>query len=344
MERLVREILIKEQKKTIEIINLEQKVKKNLGENRSPLFYKEFAEIVLQLEENGVIIPLKSAQSYGPDSRIKEKYKKCEEVKRGDEEELKNEIFSFHPSMVMREYLKDLNKYRIERDVLKIISSFLVSKSSSEPFYSVNERSYQLFGNEKFLASKAGKQILQLIGKDYDDLCCFETYEPFFHFGKWKNEGEAILIVENKDTFFSVKKLMLEGIDTWDGKTFTMLVYGEGNKISHSIDYLKELNIPTKVPIYYFGDLDREGVSILYRTSQKDYKVQPMIPFYRAIWKNRRNKKGKSQNWNEASVNFFLSYMDKEIRGDILQYLKKGQYIPQEALSIEQLRRMSNWK
>jgi len=46
-----------------------------------------------------------------------------------------------------------------------------------------------------------------------------------------------VLIVENKDTFFSLKALFQEGINRWSGKSFSMLIYREGRKILKSISF-----------------------------------------------------------------------------------------------------------
>lgn len=43
-----------------------------------------------------------------------------------------------------------------------------------------NERSFQVFRDEKWLLSKHGKDFLQRIGFALDDLRCYLTFEPFF--------------------------------------------------------------------------------------------------------------------------------------------------------------------
>ncbi|MCL0063142.1 DUF2220 domain-containing protein [Peptococcaceae bacterium] len=81
-----------------------------------------------------------------------------------------------------------------------------------------------------------------------------------------------MLIVENKDTFFSLKALFQEGINRWNGKSFSMLIYGEGRKILYgegrkilkSISFFEEIEEykGLSTSFYYFGDLDAEGISI----------------------------------------------------------------------------------
>ncbi|UOE53521.1 Wadjet anti-phage system protein JetD domain-containing protein [Cytobacillus oceanisediminis] len=310
---------------------------------RTPLFYKEMANIILDLVDEGKVKPIKSSKSYSMDSRILNRYEKIKQKAKNDH--LKDEMLTnYHTSISMTYYLNRPDQYKKEKSQLMAISQFLTNKRKSVPVLSVNERSYQLFGDEKLLFSKKGKRILANIGITYQDLCCYFTYEPFFYYSVTQAENNSILIVENKDTFFSLKKLFKEGIYSWNGIRFSMLVYGEGNKITRSIDYMDELQVPVETPIYYFGDFDPTGISIFCRVqSLCDREINLMTSFYREMWKRRKDGKvKKDQEWNEEAITRFLSNFDKEEQQSYLRYLKEDQYIPQESLSIEVLRGLSN--
>lgn len=75
----------------------------------------------------------------------------------------------------------------------------------------------------QLLSSKQGKELVKNLGLTYKDLFCFETFEPFFHIGIAKDAFQNILIVENLDTFFSLKELYSKHIRSWVNINFALL-------------------------------------------------------------------------------------------------------------------------
>jgi hypothetical protein len=341
MKMTIENYITGSKKITIDVVEIEMFLKKE-GIKR-PLFYKEMANAILELLEKGKLSPVKSSKRYAMDNRIFNRYKK---VENNEETNLyKNEILTnYDPRMTMTSYLKRIDQYKKDKEYLKAISQFLVNKRRVEPFISINERSYQLLGNEKLLFSEKGNKILKNIGLTYNDLCCYLTYEPFFYYRIDQDEEEGILIVENKDTFFSFKKLFMEGVRSWNGISFSMLIYGEGNKITKSIEYLEELQIPATTPVYYFGDFDPMGMTIFYRLKTSSTRgIHLMIPFYKEMWKHRKESIVKNdQEWNECAIKYFSTCLEKEEQVPYIQYLRENKYIPQEALHIERLRGLSD--
>lgn len=344
MKNTIVSILENEKTTTIDIYELEKKTKEILGENIHSFFYKELADVILGFEDEGKIEKFKSSKQYSRDVRIQTKYRKKYD-ERTSKQEIKREILThYHPKMKLSFYIKDLKQYELDKNNLKSISQFLAINVQEKCFLSVNERSYELFENEKLLNSNKGKKVLANIGITYDDLRCFETYEPFFHYGLAQRPNDNILIIENKDTFFSLKKLFLEGYTSWFGVRFEMLIYGEGNKITKAINYLEELQVPVETQIYYFGDFDPEGFAILHRIREKtERKVTIWKPLYIELWKRRKNTKlEKKQIWNDASIRFFLQSFDIQLQKEMEVYLKEQRYIPQEAVHINLLRSLSD--
>lgn len=344
MKNIIDKILKNERKATIDIYELEKKIKEILGQSKPGLFYKELADTILFFEDDGKIERVKASKQYSRDIRIQTKYRKKYDIRTSDQE-IKGEILThFHPTMRLGFYIKNVSQYQMDKEILRSISQFLVNKGQKECFLSVNERSFELFGNEKLLSSNRGKKLLANIGITCEDLCCFETYEPFFHYGLAERPEGNILIIENKDTFFSLKKLFLDGCKSWFGVSFDMLIYGEGNKITKSINYMEELRIPTEIPIYYFGDFDPEGFAILHRVKEKtERKISILKPLYLELWKRRKNTKvEKEQKWNEAAIQSFLLSFDERQQKEMEKYLKEQHYIPQEAVHINLLRSLSD--
>lgn len=344
MNQIVKKLVNDQKQVTISLTSLEKQIRKTMKNEVGPLFYKELADAILNLEREGVIEPIKSAKSYSRDMRVRDRYRKII-VSNFDENELKQELLtSFHQEISVTYYLKNLDKYQDIRGYVKSISDFLKTSDEKKYFLSANERSYELFGDEKFLCGRRGKSLLINLKISYKDLYCFETFEPFFHIGLAKNEHENILIVENLDTFFSLKKLYNENVCSWNGIDFSMIVYGEGNKITKSFCHLDELNVPENVNIYYFGDFDREGINIYHRLSKMSKRtVKLMKPFYEEMYRRRKNKlSSKKQNLNESAIKFFFEENKFDEEAEMREYLTIGKYVPQEAVNIEVMRRIAD--
>jgi hypothetical protein len=240
-------------------------------------------------------------------------------------------------------YFKEKKKeYEELKLYLTRVSEFLYHPDNE--VLTVNERSLKLFKDEKFLESMNGKKLLLTIGINLEDLMCEKTYEPFFYYQYKGQVIENILIIENKDTFYSIKKLMAEGINSWGGTSFQLLIYGEGNKITRSIDFINELDIPENSKIYYYGDIDREGITIKHRLHGKiDKEIQWMNFFYIESWKLRQEIKSKNkQNWNEEAVLSFIDIFPQQESENVHTFLKNEYFIPQETLNRSELRRLSS--
>ncbi|MBU8878186.1 DUF2220 domain-containing protein [Bacillus sp. FJAT-29790] len=346
MKEVVKELLTNQKNTSVDIYKLEKQVKERLQDDVIGLFYKEFADSVIELENEKVIERMKTGKPYSRDIRINTKYRKVKEII-NNENELKNELLtSFHFKMKMSGYGKNLEQYKKDKPILDLISQFLFQKSEKDCYISVNERSFELFDDEKYLSSEQGRKLISNIEVTFEDLCCFETFEPFFHFGLATHHNQNVMIIENKDTFFSLKKLNLEGIHRWDGIPFEMLVYGEGNKITKSFEYLDELKVPFETSLYYFGDFDPEGIAIFHRLQKMSKrKIELWKPFYIEMWNRRKGtviKEDKKQRWSETAIQTFLSHFDEQMKTAMENYLIERRYIPQEALNIEVLRSLSD--
>lgn len=344
MKQKVKKIVDEQKQVTVSLTTLEKKLKKVMGNRVGPLFYKDLADAMLKLESEGVIEPLKSAKSYSRDTRIRDRYRKII-VSNVDEGELKQELLTnYHRQISVAYYLKNLESFQDVRDYVKEISEFLKLDDKNKHFLSANERSFELFGDEKFLSDRGGRSLLTNLKLSYEDLHCFETFEPFFHIGIAKYENENVLIVENLDTFFSLKKLYLENVRSWDGIYFSMIIYGEGNKITKSFGHLDELGVPVSANIYYFGDFDREGVSIYHRIATMNNRtVKVMKSFYEKMYNRRKDKKNlNKQNLNKSAIKYFFEGNEFYEETEMKDYLTTGKYVPQEAVNIDILRRMAD--
>ena len=61
----------------------------------------------------------------------------------------------------------------------------------------------------KILAQE-GQRLLKNVGLTVDDLNIYETAEPLAYYSVSKETPQNILIIENKDTFYSLRKFLIE--------------------------------------------------------------------------------------------------------------------------------------
>ncbi len=245
-------------------------------------------------------------------------------------------------------YVKHPEEYSNDKDVINIISDYL--KKKEDNMVTVNERAYELFGDEKFFkgdekSRSRGEIVLKRLGLNYSHLGCIETVEPFFSFYKKDfhlKHLRNIYIIENKDTFWSIKKYLMDlsvGID------LDMLIYGEGKKILSSFKFVDEYEINPQIDtFFYFGDLDAEGINIYCDLKAKfpEYNIRPFNQGYQAIFEigfmRELVKTPKQQKVSEDNIEKFIKEFDENLAIKIKRIINEGFYIPQEALSATRIK------
>lgn len=182
-------------------------------------------------------------------------------------EELK---FEMVPTIRTDYYLAHMDVYLAEEKWVKLLNSFFLEYGGRrlEPV-SLNERSFQIWGREKFLGREQGKKILAHCGVALKDLCVYDTTEPLAYYSVSRKVPQGILILENKDTFYSMRRFLLGGAERIMGEEIGTVVYGGGKGILRSFadfGFCVEPHIKdARNQILYFGDLDYEGVGIYER-------------------------------------------------------------------------------
>ncbi len=249
-------------------------------------------------------------------------------------------------------YLSDLNAFLVIRDhqvnevneVNEANQNHQITTSLTVPC-SVNERSFQIFRDEKFLSSAAGRALLQRVGLNLAKLACFQTCEPFFYV-QYLQPGDDfahLLIVENKDTFFSLKKCLTATRRTLAGIPYNFLIYGEGRKIVTSFAFYREVQglggqTPLPIKVYYFGDLDPEGIDIFGQLQENfpELSIEPFTYLYSELLKlypERPKQRDKNQKLKPERLDRFLSYFLPEVAAEIQNLLAAKRYLPQEGLN-----------
>ena len=330
-EKLIKYIL---QKKT-KTMNLSE-VYEKLKLPYTPQSDKIINNILTNLEEKGYIQPLKTTNKDFQGSF--EKYKILK-LKEENEEKIKEEILKLDKKIKIDYFLKHPKEYIKHKKIIIPINEFIKQTNGGKiETITVNERSYQIYKNEKCL--KENEEILKKLGLTYKDLYAYDTYEPFFYYINTeykirKLKNKTILIIENKDTFWTIVK----AIQKLKIKNIYMIIYGEGKKILKSFSFIEEFKIDSKDNIYYFGDIDFEGINIYVSLKEKynKYNISAYTKGYETILDIEKTpeKVRKNQNINQDKIEKFINEFDKKYKDKLIEIFNNKKYIPQEVFNYE---------
>lgn len=352
MQKLINQLIEEFPKKRIETKVIERFILQNIGQTQYHIKgdYLAFAESINQLVNEDVLRPIKARKENGMNPALYNWYQIIRPEDTLPHQKQHDLLLHYHPRMNMTYYLEHSKAYQEDKTYLIDIDRYFRQMEKSTTSISINERSFAIFRDEKFLASSKGRSLLQRLGLSLDDFNCFITYEPFFYYqANSLKDDTGILIVENKDTFFSLKILLQEGICLWDGQTINLLIYGEGRKILRSFSFLEELypQLP-KVKCFYFGDLDPEGIQIWHELKlQESLEIIPFVSFYNELIERYQDKAPRlrtNQRFYQRAIDEFLGYFSPLYQQKIQSILTNKNYLPQEGLSLAILRELGGLK
>lgn len=306
--------------------------------------YKEQYEYIKHLMETEKIKPIWASGTNGKSPALYREYWLLEEKK--DYSRLKEELlYQIVPEISVDYYLSHLDSYEQDRKWVLLLNEYL-KENKDKLLYSqsINERSFEIWQKEKFLAREQGKKILKRCQIDIKALNIYETTEPLAYYSHTRQVPQNILIIENKDTFFSMRKHLLNGNDEILGMKAGTLIYGAGKGIFRSFKDFELCVEPYMKAegnrIYYFGDLDYEGIGIYESFAEmfrEKWEIEPFVRGYMAMLKKAEKigrlpdmKAGQNPNIREL----FFSYFSNQEVECMKKILEDGKYIPQEILNI----------
>ena len=262
----------------------------DLLHTRQDLDYQEQYEYIMKLLEKGQIKPVKASKSNGKKPALYREYWMVEEQKDYSNyiEEIK---YTFSTMISVDYYLAHPDTYEKDRIWVLMLNEYLKKHADALlTAESLNERSFEIWHREKFLDREQGKKILKRCGLNVEALNVYRTTEPLSYYTHTRNTPQNILILENKDPFFSMRNYLLNGHTEIFGAEIGTLIYGAGKGIIRSFQdfdlcaepYMKH----PKNTIYYFGDMDYEGIGIYENLAEKfrsRWKIIPFVPAYQAM-------------------------------------------------------------
>lgn len=319
-------------------ITLEEIEKSRKFETYGQLYNHIVSEI-----SRGTIKPVKASGTNGKKPALYRKYW-IEEPKK-DYRELEEElVYGLSPVIMNDYYLKNLPVYEQDRRWVKMLDIYLKERRDllRQP-ESVNERSFEIWGHEKFLKKGPGMRILKNCGILPEDLNYYDTTEPMAGYTHTRRVPQNLLLLENKDTFYSMRRHLLEGNETILGMEIGTLIYGAGKGILKSFQDFSVCAEPymqnRENKIYYFGDLDYEGIGIyekLAQMFQNGYEILPFSPGYVRMLEKAKEAvlpETKEQQ-NRNITDHFFSFFKWDTAAEMKKILETERYIPQEILNI----------
>jgi hypothetical protein len=303
--------------------------------------YYSFFDSIQQLNKEGILIPMKKniANGRNPFLPLYWWYIPAVVESRWDQIRLlqMSDKLNLH-------YYKSNPSFQTEIEWKRILAVYdFLNNAKNRVVISREERSYELFNDEKFLSEKKGKNFITRLGLGLEDLKAEIYGEPFVF---WLKPGSSllninnVLIVENKSFFHTCVKLMKSNQLELNPQ---LLIYGEGKHIENSFSFFYEMFPNKEYNIFYAGDIDPEGWGIYYRLSKNfphsTFKLA--IPLYKKmigffdkanIVDHIKNKKHLDFIKNELDLNG-----EKGLEETILNLWSQKRRIPQEVLTIETL-------
>lgn len=307
--------------------------------------YNELYDWIMKQIKSGSIKPVKASGTNGKRPSLHLAYWMADENNSQHNEELIRELkFSLIPLISNDYYLAHLDVYREERKWVLMLNTFLRDhRDALDEAESVNERSFEIWGREKFLKEEGGRRILKHCGILPERLMVYDTCEPMACYCHTRETPQNILILENKDTFYSMRRCLMEGNNKILGTETGTLIYGAGKGILKSFQDFSVCAEPymrrRENRLLYFGDLDYEGIGIYERLAGMFYgihEIQPFIPGYeamirKAVFCDYLPETSENQNRNITTL-FFSYFSDIQVE-HMKAVLEAGRYIPQEILN-----------
>lgn len=297
--------------------------------------YESLAKQIILLEDEGILTGVKSHKTNNKSISLYNTYRiNKSHFKDKLIDEIQSYKLKFNQNINLNIYFS-LNEKEWKKDLkyIKLIDDYIKRNGLADRESSSQEMSYKLIGDEKWIDEAGGKTLLNRIDM-WDKLKISYNMDPLMlaiNPVSIDNTIHLHMIVENKATFYDF-------LYSLPRTNFTSLVYGSGWKIISNISMLeKQLGLEDKENIiYYFGDLDHEGISIWNRLND-ERQIYLAVDFYKAFLKNTAERGKFTQNKNIKALENFKKYFDDQDKIKIEEILKDECYYPQESLNKDEI-------
>lgn len=338
---MVCEILKHWKKSRIELDYLQQQCR--------GISYEDFAVLIRECMEKGILLPIKSAGRDG--GGLPYKFSIARGKLLGDNVAYINNIVQageFSSLLSFSWYYEQPQKiWEGELPYIRLLDAYLKHEQKIVPA-GIQQRSFEIFKNEKWLLEHG--DFLGHVGLLPEQLGIVSQPDPLMlavNPVRWQRclkdvfhaNGHGIitcyhLVVENKAAYYGLLPYLADS-------PFVSIILGYGWKIAGNLSQLAGQlgQLPVCHRVLYFGDFDAEGISIWYSLTH-GMQVQLATEFYRAMLDLPPVSGKENQQLNQAALDAFAGCFSREEGGRWQQILQGHMYYPQEILSAEVLGRV----
>lgn len=331
MEIRIIQYIQRQRRQTVTLAELEEAVPGDTS-------YLDFAGIIRDMEAKYILLPVKRSGTNCKEPPLANAYRINRACLNQDRvREIAMLTLELHPAILLESYYKPgEDDFQHDWPLIEQVDAYLKKVGLPEVAATAPERSYQIAGDEKWIDEQGGRQFLERLGL-WQAMRIHPVSEPLMlavNPSAYARNQALHLVVENKAAYNGLLPALAES-------PFLSLIFGSGWKIAGNLHMLdRQLNWKGESRcIYYFGDLDWEGVSIWNRLQQEE-TVPPALPFYRALLERVPASGKERQRENHSALEAFAAYFTAEEGNRMAELLKNRRYYPQESLDPEELQRI----
>ena len=241
---------------------------------------------------------------------------------------------------------------RYERELRALDAAIAGRYTLGDGTLSLRELSYQVFGDEKFLALESeGRKLLHLMGLSDVVSCRSQAKLELMHHIPKHHRHLRLVVSENLDPWVNMRNaLFLEGRKRLFDERVHGVVFGNGYIVDdpHKLPDLLATLDAEDVEILYWGDIDRAGLQILDKLAEmagESFVVRPFVPAYRLMLKRAMKRfpdplENEETDQSNVAVRG-LELFEGELKEKELAYLHAvldgARLIPQEILTARDL-------
>ncbi|PKM52190.1 MAG: hypothetical protein CVV02_02155 [Firmicutes bacterium HGW-Firmicutes-7] len=329
------EILKKSRKKTIDIYELAYEYRKKPFYEWSREEVREYIQQLQELNDNNIIQITRSKKGEVNLDTIHRRITINNWNFAGQSENMSFDLIRFDLGMDASYYLKNTDEYRKDLKHIERLRDYLKNKSDE---LTLNEIAYEIFRDEKALSqpvksSVDGKKILSKLGLDIACLSGADTISPFYF--PTSSTGDAVLVIENKDTCFTLLRLLSKRQTNIKG-----IIFGEGRAVVKIFSFLHIYGLEHVGTFFYYGDVDQEGFDIARSLIERypEYNIKLSKILYHHLLKDEgRSLNFKRQIDKTKSEGILLSLFDED-KSVVMSILENDGCIPQEALNYDDMK------
>lgn len=268
--------------------------------------------------------------------------------------EVRRQIVSLDPRLWINGWLlSSPDAFVLYERELRALDAALAGKPAlGDGTLSVRELSYQVFGDEKFLALESdGRKLLHLMGLSDIVSSRPQVRLDLMHHIPKRHRHMRLVVSENLDPWVNMRNaLYRDGRKRLLGERVHGVVFGNGYIVDdpHKLPDLIATLDAESVCVLYWGDIDRAGISILdklHEMADGRFEVRPFTAAYRLMLRRAMDRfpdpldnEGTDQRTVPAHG---LELLEADLSADEAAYLRavvdNARLIPQEIVTAADL-------